>query len=58
MRGDWIHDWVLVEMAYRAGPRPVVRTPRPASRPWSTLWTGLFTAHRAEVRHESPAVGG
>jgi hypothetical protein len=58
MRGDWIHDWVLVEMEYRAGPRPAVRTPRRASRPWSALWTGLFPAHRAGVRRDCPAAGG
>jgi hypothetical protein len=58
MRGDWIHDWVLVEMEYRAGPAPAARTPRPAARPWAALWAGLFTAHRAGMRHESPAPGG
>jgi hypothetical protein len=48
MRGDWIHDWVQVEMEYRAGPAPVAteRRLRPPSRPWRTLWAGLFTTHR------------
>ncbi|MDS0136747.1 MULTISPECIES: hypothetical protein [unclassified Amycolatopsis] len=52
MRGDWIHDWVQVEMAYRAGerPAPVVRE-RPAAHPWKTLWAALFPPRRAAVRH-------
>ncbi|GAB3145434.1 hypothetical protein GCM10027258_35950 [Amycolatopsis stemonae] len=56
MRGDWIYDWVRVEMEYRAGPAPVVRRPRPdrsPSRHWAALWAGLFTPHRV-----SPARGG
>jgi hypothetical protein len=48
MRGDWIHDWVLVEMAYRAGPRPAPalrpREGRPSSKPWKALWTAVFPA--------------
>ncbi|MGW3962769.1 hypothetical protein ACWED2_23330 [Amycolatopsis sp. NPDC005003] len=52
MRGDWIHDWVRVEMEYRAGPppAPAVRE-RPASHPWKALWAGLFPHRRAEARH-------
>lgn len=52
VRGDWIHDWVRVEMEYRAGrpPAPVVRE-RPASHPWKALWAGLFPPRRVEVRH-------
>jgi hypothetical protein len=52
MRGDWIHDWVQVEMEYRAGPRPlpVVRERR-ASKPWTTLRAALFPLRRAGVRH-------
>ncbi|RSM44420.1 hypothetical protein DMA12_16465 [Amycolatopsis balhimycina DSM 5908] len=49
MRGDWIHDWVRVEMEYRAGPAPAgprERPARPASRPWKTLWAALFESHR------------
>ena len=50
MRGDWIHDWVQVEMEYRAGPRPAVtaardRRHRPA--PWKALRAALFPAHDA-----------
>jgi hypothetical protein len=57
MRGDWIHDWVLVEMEYRAGPAPVVRERRlrPPSKHWRALWAGLFAAHRAP--HGSSAAG-
>ncbi|GHF90588.1 MULTISPECIES: hypothetical protein [Amycolatopsis] len=52
MRGDWIHDWVQVEMAYRAGPRPVpVVRERPASHPWKALRAALFPHRRVEVRH-------
>ncbi|WP_206794873.1 hypothetical protein [Amycolatopsis sp. MtRt-6] len=45
MRGDWIHDWVRMEMDYRAGPRPlpVVRE-RPPAKSWKALWTALFPA--------------
>ena len=57
MRGDWIYDWVRVEMEYRAGPPPAVRAPRPAPRHWAALWAGLFTSHRAEVRHGSSPAG-
>jgi len=45
MRGDWIYDWVRVEMEYRAGPeRPVHRrrTDRKPTRHWRALWAGLF----------------
>ena len=47
MRGDWIHDWVQVEMAYRAGPRPapVVRDRAP-SRPWQALRAAVFPPRR------------
>lgn len=51
MRGDWIHDWVRVEMEYRAGPPPVPRPARPPSRTWAALWAGLFTARRIGVPH-------
>ncbi|MEV7096227.1 hypothetical protein AB0M80_25595 [Amycolatopsis sp. NPDC051045] len=55
MRGDWIHDWVQVEMEYRAGrpPAPVVRAARHRrpSRPWKVLWAALFPPRRVEVRH-------
>ncbi|SFW82776.1 hypothetical protein [Amycolatopsis australiensis] len=50
MRGDWIYDWVRVEMEYRAGPPPVVRrgrADRRAPRHWAALWAGLFPAHKA-----------
>ncbi|MEV6645676.1 hypothetical protein [Amycolatopsis sp. NPDC051371] len=60
MRGDWIYDWVRVEMEYRAGPPPAVRRPRevrPAPRHWAALWAGLFSSHRAEVGPESSAAG-
>jgi len=50
VRGDWIHDWVRVEMDYRAGPRPAsALRERPPSRPWKALWTALFPPHRVEV---------
>ena len=55
MRGDWIHDWVRVEMDYRAGarPEPALQTPRerPASHPWKALWAALFPPRQAGVRH-------
>ena len=56
MRGDWIHDWVLVEMEYRAGPPAPVTTMRaeerrPPSTPWRALWTALFAARQAGLRH-------
>ncbi|MGW5721140.1 hypothetical protein ACWEVP_33535 [Amycolatopsis sp. NPDC003865] len=56
MRGDWIHDWVLVEMEYRAGPpRPAPRR-REEPRHRAALWAGLFPARHVEVRHGgSPA---
>ncbi|WIX99716.1 hypothetical protein QRX60_37535 [Amycolatopsis mongoliensis] len=60
MRGDWIYDWVRVEMEYRAGPPPAVRRPReprPAPRHWAALRAGLFPGGRAEVQHGSPAAG-
>ncbi|MEU0792523.1 hypothetical protein ABZ342_20830 [Amycolatopsis sp. NPDC005961] len=60
MRGDWIHDWVRVEMEYRAGPPPAARRPRehrPAARHWAALWASLFTGHRAEARHGGSAAG-
>lgn len=57
MRGDWIYDWVRVEMEYRAGPPRVHREHRPATRHWAALWAGLFTGHRAEVRHIGSAAG-
>ncbi|MCR6482402.1 hypothetical protein M8542_06215 [Amycolatopsis sp. OK19-0408] len=58
MRGDWIYDWVRVEMEYRAGPAPAVRRERPAARHWTTLWAGLFTSHsRTEVRAGTTAAG-
>lgn len=60
MRGDWIYDWVRVEMEYRAGPRPAVRRPRelrPAPRHWAALWAGLFAGRQAEVRHGSSTAG-
>ncbi len=61
MRGDWIYDWVRVEMEYRAG-RPEAaphrpREPRPAARRWAALRAGLFAGHRAEVRHSGSAAG-
>jgi hypothetical protein len=53
MRGDWIYDWVRVEMEYRAdaGRGTAVsrqRTDGAASGYWRTLWAGLFT-HRPPV---------
>ncbi|MEV4146686.1 hypothetical protein AB0J40_23680 [Amycolatopsis sp. NPDC049691] len=55
MRGDWIYDWVRVEMEYRAGPpHPVRRRREP--RQWTALWAALFSGRRIEVRHSgSPA---
>ncbi|UOZ04237.1 hypothetical protein [Amycolatopsis sp. WQ 127309] len=44
MRGDWIYDWVQVEMAYRTGGterRAPVRRTTP-SRPWTALRSALF----------------
>ncbi|MGK3202206.1 hypothetical protein [Amycolatopsis sp. MEPSY49] len=56
MRGDWIYDWVRVEMEYRAGPPQPVRGRREAPRHWAALWAGLFPARRVEVRRGgSPA---
>lgn len=53
MRGDWIYDWVQVEMAYRTGAAtrqaPVRRT-RP-SRPWATLRAALFTTPSQPAEH-------
>ncbi|MEU5264748.1 hypothetical protein [Amycolatopsis sp. NPDC021455] len=54
MRGDWIHDWVLVEMDYRAGTPSRVAAVRaeerrPPSKPWRALWATLFPPHRAGV---------
>jgi hypothetical protein len=50
MRGDWIHDWVRVEMEYRAGPRPAVaareRRPRLPSAKWKALRAAVFPARR------------
>ncbi|MFJ1759417.1 hypothetical protein ACIOD2_03810 [Amycolatopsis sp. NPDC088138] len=48
MRGDWMYDWVRVEMDYRAGPRPVSprRTERKPARHWRALWAGLFAGQR------------
>ncbi|MFJ7214351.1 hypothetical protein [Amycolatopsis sp. NPDC098790] len=51
MRGDWIYDWVRVEMEYRAGPPRPVRRRREVPRHWTALWAGLFSARRAELRH-------
>ena len=56
MRGDWIHDWVLVEMDYRAGrPSPVAAvragTRRAPSKPWRALRAAVFPARRAGLRH-------
>jgi hypothetical protein len=53
MRGDWIHDWVQVEMDYRTGARPVAPLPRerPPAKPWETLWAAVFPPRRAGVRH-------
>ncbi|AEK43186.1 hypothetical protein RAM_23530 [Amycolatopsis mediterranei S699] len=52
VRGDWIHDWVQVEMDYRAGtrPAPVPRERHPA-KPWKNLWAAVFPPRRAGVRH-------
>lgn len=53
MRGDWIHDWVLVEMEYRAGPRPAPAVPRdrPPSQHWKALWAAVFPPRRVGVPH-------
>ena len=58
MRGDWIHDWVLVEMEYRAGPRPAAaaKERRPPSAPWQALRAALFPARRAPAPGGCPAV--
>lgn len=45
MRGDWIYDWVQVEMDYRTGGterRAPVRRTRP-SRSWTALRSALST---------------
>lgn len=58
MRGDWIHDWVQVEMEYRAGPlRPHHRRRRPVPRHWAAPWASLFKNHRAPTRPGSPVTG-
>lgn len=46
MRGDWIYDWVRVEMEYRAGPRPEARRP-------PRHWTRLFARHTANDAESS-----
>jgi hypothetical protein len=56
MRGDWIHDWVMVEMDYRAGQPSRVAAMRAEegrapSKPWRALWAALFSPHRVELRH-------
>ena len=55
MRGDWIYDWVRVEMEYRTGPPPApalrAARERQPSKPWKALWAALFPAHRVEVPH-------
>ncbi|MEV6830990.1 hypothetical protein [Amycolatopsis sp. NPDC051102] len=50
MRGDWIHDWVQVEMDYRAGPlpAPVVRATR-ERRPGKPWWAALFRPRRVRL---------
>ncbi|WP_329047242.1 hypothetical protein OG738_34035 [Amycolatopsis sp. NBC_01488] len=57
MRGDWIYDWVRVEMEYRAGPPPAARRPRSTPRHWAALRASLFTSHRVEVQHGGSAAG-
>lgn len=49
MRGDWIHDWVQVEMDYRTGRKTI--TPRSSAetrpdRPRRSLWSALLAAPR------------
>jgi hypothetical protein len=55
MRGDWIHDWVRVEMDYRAGarPEPALQTPRERqpAKPWKALRSALFPHRPVEVPH-------
>jgi hypothetical protein len=57
MRGDWIHDWVRVEMEYRAGPQrpqPHHRADRKPARHWRALWAGLFAGQqRMGAQHGS-----
>ncbi|MEQ0559580.1 hypothetical protein ABJI51_10900 [Amycolatopsis sp. NEAU-NG30] len=48
MRGDWIHDWVRVEMDYRAGlPRTAPGQHREPARAWKALWVSVFPPRRA-----------
>jgi len=48
MRGDWIYDWAMVELEYRAGPAPVVASARRPPKPWQGLRAALFPARRPE----------
>jgi hypothetical protein len=57
MRGDWIYDWVRVEMEYRAGsPVPRQRTGQEPSRHWRVLWAGLFAHPRVAVPRRGSAL--
>ncbi|WP_199199458.1 hypothetical protein [Amycolatopsis sp. CA-128772] len=51
MRGDWIHDWVQVELDYRAGepPAPLVRAAK-ERRPGKSRWAGWLRPRRVRVR--------
>ncbi|MET8853261.1 hypothetical protein [Amycolatopsis sp. NPDC004625] len=51
MRGDWIYDWVQVEMDYRTGqpPAPLVRAAK-ERRPARSWWAALSGGRRARVR--------
>ncbi len=49
MRGDWIHDWVQVEMDYRTGRKsitPLNSAEKRRSHPRRSLWSALLAAPR------------
>ncbi len=49
MRGDWIHDWVQVEMDYRTGRKsitPLSAAEKRRSRPHRSFWAALLAAPR------------
>jgi hypothetical protein len=58
MRGDWIYDWVQVELEYRAyrPPQQHHHHRKPPARPWAALRSALFTA--PEVVTAAPGRAG